>query len=245
MKRKLEICCYTVESAMIAEKAGADRIELCDNYSEGSTTPSQAAIEYCLEKVRIPVNVMVRPRGGDFLYSADEFEIMKRDVRKIKELGANGIVAGCLLFNGEADTDRTRELIGLAGPMEFTFHRAFDMSRDPLKALDDLIDAGVSRILTSGGKNKAFDGIALIRELVLKAGDRTIIMPGSGVNETNITELIEKTNAREFHSSAKIFVNSGMTHLNSAILMGGVNQVDEYRKLSVDPDKIKKMKDLL
>jgi len=241
MKRKLEICCYTVESAILAEQAGADRIELCDNYSEGGTTPSFASIEYCLEKVKIPVNVIVRPRGGDFLYSSDEFEIVKRDVKKIKEMGASGIVAGFLKANGEIDVEKTKALVGIAHPLEFTFHRAFDMCADPLKALEELAEIGVNRVLTSGGKNKAIDGVELISELVKKAGDRLIIMPGSGINVRNISELVEKTNAREFHSSARKFVKSEMEYLNAETFMGGVLEANEYLKISVDKDIIKKM----
>ncbi|MCB0284350.1 MAG: copper homeostasis protein CutC [Calditrichaeota bacterium] len=245
MKRKLEICCYTAESASVAAKAGADRIELCDNYNEGGTTPSFGTIACCLEKVQIPVNVIVRPRGGDFLYTDNEFEIVKRDVLKIKELGANGIVAGFLKANGEIDLQKTKVIVELAYPLEFTFHRAFDMCNDPLKALDDLIRIGVTRILTSGAKNKAMDGIELICDLVGRAEDKIIIMPGSGVDEKNLAEIIKKTQAFEFHSSAKTFEKSRMSFINTDIYMGGVKKIDESLKVTVDSEKVKKMAAIL
>jgi len=245
MKRKLEICCYTAESAIIAEKAGADRIELCDNHNEGGTTPSFASIEYCLEKVKIPVNVIVRPRGGDFLYSSYEFEIIKRDVRNIKKLGANGIVIGFLKSNGEIDKDKTKELLELAYPMEITFHRAFDMCKNPFVATEELIEMGVNRILTSGAKNKAIDGTELIYELIKVSKNRIIIMPGSGVNENNLIELVKKTNANEIHCSAKLFDKSRMDFINSIISMGDAKSNDEYLKISVDKNKIVRMVKIL
>jgi copper homeostasis protein len=245
MKRKLEICCYSVESAITAEKAGAERIELCDNYSEGGTTPSYAAIQISVEKLKIPVNVIVRPRGGDFLYSDVEYETIKQDVLAIKKLKANGIVIGFLKANGEIDLGKTREIMDLAKPMEVTFHRAFDMCKDPLKALGQLKEIGITRILTSGAKNKAPEGIGLLTELVDKAGNEIIIMPGSGVNSNTIDELIRKTKALEFHTSAKTFENSKMDYFNKDISMGGVESIDEFSKVAVDSVEVKKMVGIL
>jgi copper homeostasis protein len=245
MKRKLEICCYSVESAITAEKVGADRIELCDNYSEGGTTPSYAAIQISVEKLKIPVNVIVRPRGGDFLYSDVEYETIKQDVLAIKKLKANGIVIGFLKANGEIDLGKTREIMDLAKPMEVTFHRAFDMCKDPLKALGQLKEIGITRILTSGAKNRAPDGIDLLTELVDKAGNEIIIMPGSGVNSNTIGKLIRKSKALEFHSSAKTFENSKMDYFNKDISMGGVESVDEFSKVAVDPAEVRKMVGIL
>ncbi|MBI9073515.1 MAG: copper homeostasis protein CutC [Melioribacteraceae bacterium] len=245
MTKKLEICCYTVESAIEAEKAGADRIELCDNYSEGGTTPSYGAIKYCTEKLSIPVNVIVRPRGGDFLYSHEEFKIIKHDVELIKELGANGVVIGFLQSDGEIDLDSTREIVELAYPVEVTFHRAFDMCKDPLAALEQLKDLGIKRILTSGAKNRALDGADLLSKLVRKAEDKIIIMPGSGVNENNLSGLIEKTGAKEFHSSAKTFKSSQMEYFNNDIYMGGNSDIDEFKTIFADAGKIKKMAAIL
>ena len=203
MKLKLEICCYSLGSAIIAEQAGADKIELCDNYSEGGTTPSYATIKKTVKNLAIPVNIIVRPRGGDFLYSEAEYEIIKEDVKIINKLNANGIVIGFLKPNGEINIERTQEIIGLAKPMEVTFHRAFDMCHNPILAMEQLIKLGVTRILTSGARNKAMEGIELITNLVKKSENRIIIMPGSGINETNIEQLALQTGASEFHSSAK------------------------------------------
>jgi len=240
-KQKLEICCYTVESALLAEEAGADRIELCDNFPEGGTTPSFAAIEMAVQKLTIPVNVIVRPRGGDFLYSETEFEIIKRDVAKIAELNVNGIVVGFLNADGTIDTERTATIVEMAKPMEVTFHRAFDMCRDPFQALGQLKSIGIKRILTSGGKNKAAKGLELLAELVKKAGEDIIIMPGSGVNHKNIESILEQTRAVEFHSSAKTFLKSKMRCFNDAIDMGGNGNGDEYSIISVDTEMISKM----
>ncbi len=245
MKRKLEICCYSVESAINAERSGADRIELCDNYLEGGTTPSYATIQYSVEKLNIPVNVIVRPRGGDFLYSDIEYEIIKQDVLAAKKLNANGIVIGFLTSSGEIDIEKTKEIVELAKPLEITFHRAFDMCKDPLKAIDQLKKIGITRILTSGAKNTVIEGINLLAKLVKKAGNEIIIMPGSGVNETNLSELIQKTKAIEYHSSAKTFDNSKMNYFNQDISMGGIDTVNEFSKITVDPEKIKKMIEIL
>jgi len=240
-KQKLEICCYTVESALLAEEAGAGRIELCDNFPEGGTTPSYAAIEMAVQKLTIPVNVIVRPRGGDFLYSETEFEIIKRDVAKIAELGANGIVVGFLKANGTIDTERTAIITEIAKPMEVTFHRAFDMCRNSFQALAQLKKIGIKRVLTSGGKNTAVEGLELLAELVKEAGEDIIIMPGSGVNHNNIETILEQTRAAEFHSSAKIFLKSKMRYFNDAINMGGNGDSDEYSIISVDKKMISKM----
>ncbi len=245
MKRKLEICCYSVESAINAEKFGADRIELCDNYSEGGTTPSYATIQYSVKKLKIPVNVIIRPRGGDFLYSDVEYKIIKQDVLATKELNANGIVIGFLTSFGEIDIEKTKEIIELAKPLEVTFHRAFDMCKDPLKALVQLKNIGITRILTSGAKNTAIEGIDLLTKLVKKAENKIIIMPGSGVNERNMNELIQKTKAIEYHSSAKTFDNSKMNYFNQDISMGGIDTVNEFSKIAIDQGIVKKMVEIL
>jgi len=244
MKRKLEICCYTVESAILAEKAGADRIELCENYLEGGTTPSYGSIKSIIEKLKIPVNVIIRPRGGDFFYSELEFEIIKQDVEIAKQLSVNGVVIGFLTADGNIDIEKTQEIIELARPMEVTFHRAFDRCKEPFVALEQLIDLGIERILTSGQEQTAYEGVNLISELVKRVDNRIVIMPGSGVNDKNITELIEKTKALEFHSSAKTFIGSKMNYSDKAVSMGS-NSIDENQIVSVDIEEIKKMKDIL
>ena len=237
----LEICCYSLESAIKAEKAGANRIELCDNYSEGGTTPSYAAIQKTIRILNIPVNVIVRPRGGDFLYSDTEYEIIREDILQIKKLNANGIVIGFLLPDGEIDVERTKEIVELAYPMEVTFHRAFDMSKDLISSMEILRKIGIKRILTSGGFNTALEGLKMLKKLVDKSDGKIIIMPGSGVNEINLQELMIHTEAIEFHSSAKMFENTGMKYFNKNISMGGVDAVDEYKIISVDENKIRSM----
>jgi len=244
-KMKLEICCYSAESAIRAQQFGADRIELCDNYSEGGTTPSYGSVQLLLEKLNIPVNVMVRPRGGDFLYSEVEYEIMKKDVLTLRELSPNGIVIGFLTPSGDIDLDKTREVVELAHPMEVTFHRAFDMCREPLSALDQLKGVGVKRILTSGAKRTVMEGIDLLSELVRQASDNISVMPGNGVNEATLDELMKKTGAKEYHSAAQTFENSRMNYFNKDVSMGGLESVDEYKKVSVDGDKIRAMVQIL
>ena len=235
---EIEICCYSVESALIAERAGAHRVELCDNYLEGGTTPSHATIKHAVQLLNIPVNVIIRPRGGDFLYTDVEYEIIKNDVLVARELNANGVVVGFLNEEGSIDEQKTKEIVELAQPMEVTFHRAFDMCKDPVVALKQLINTGVKRILTSGQKNNAVEGAGLLAELVTHAGDDIIIMPGSGVNETNIVELMEKTGAIEYHSSAKSFKKSDMKYFHSNVNMGDSTSFDEFRKITVDASKV-------
>ncbi len=241
MNRKLEICCYSVESAILAEQAGADRIELCENFSEGGTTPSYATIKIAVKKLQIPVSVIIRPRGGDFLYSDIEYELVKEDVKISKELGVNSIVVGFLISDGSIDIQKTKEIVDLARPMEVTFHRAFDRCKDPFEALEQLIEIGVKRILTSGQRNKATEGIRLLQQLVEKAQDRIIIIPGSGVNDKNISNLISETKVVEYHSSAKTLMPSRMGFQQKNIHMGS-KEGNENLIISVDTDMIKEMK---
>lgn len=239
--KKLEICCYTADSAVKAEKAGADRIELCENVNEGGTTPSFGTAKYVIEKLKIPVNVIIRPRGGDFLYSHTELEIMEQDIVTMKKLGANGIVLGALTAKAEINIMQTHKLMRLAFPLEVTFHRAFDMCKNHFKALEDLKKLRVKRILTSGGKNTALEGVKLISELTKKANNEITIMPGSGINENNIEKIFRESGANEFHASAKAYIKSEMQYFNSDISMGKNTALDEYKKISVNADSIKKM----
>ncbi|PLX09201.1 MAG: copper homeostasis protein CutC, partial [Marinilabiliales bacterium] len=175
----IEVCCNSLESALNAQQGGAHRVELCSNLYEGGTTPSMGEISLAREKLQIKLNVLIRPRGGDFVYSKDEIEIIKRDILFCKKIGVDGIVIGFLLPDGNIDTKLTKEIVELARPMNVTFHRAYDMCKDPEKALQEIIECGADRLLTSGIKNKAIDGIDNIASLVKMAGDRIIIMPGS------------------------------------------------------------------
>ena len=245
LKRKLEICCFTAESALRAAQAGAHRIELCDNIAEGGTTPSHATIKLVVKQLQIPVNVIVRPRGGDFLYSPAEYHLIKEDIAQIKMLGANGVVTGFLMSNGEIDLERTAEIVGLASPMEVTFHRAFDMCGNLFVALEQLKALGVTRVLTSGGYVNALTGAHTIAKLVLKANDNIIIMPGSGINDKNLGTLILLTQASEYHSSAKTFIEGGMEFKNNNVSMSGKDAPNEFRHISVDSIQIKKMLSIL
>jgi len=210
----LEICAGSLTSAFNARAGGAHRIELCDNLNEGGTTPSAGIIKQAVQRLNIPVFVLIRPRGGDFLYSNEEFSAMKEDVVFCKEHGAKGVVLGILNTDGSVDMHRMRELVALARPMEVTFHRAFDMVENPFKALEDIISLGIERILTSGQAENAILGAGLIQQLNNRANNRIIIMPGSGINENNIEHLIAMTGAVEFHASLRSREDSGMSFKN-------------------------------
>jgi copper homeostasis protein len=232
----LEICADSVESAMAAQRGGADRIELCSSLTEGGLTPSASCIKWLCHELHIGVNVLIRPRGGDFLYSQAEFEIMKQDIVFAKEAGAHGIVSGVLMADGRIDTIRTAELIALTRPLPFTFHRAFDVAADPNQALQDLIGLSVDRLLTSGQAATAPQGAELIADLILKAQGKLIIMPGGGVDEQTIGTLHSRTGAVEFHSSAKGKQPSQMTFRNPAVSMGSPS--DEYTWTTVDAKRV-------
>ncbi len=237
----IEACTTSVASAIEAQKGGAKRVELCDNIYEGGTTPGYGTIKTAREVLTIDLNVMIRPRGQDFCYSDIEFRIMKEDIKMSKQLGADGVVFGILKTDGNIDIERSLELVNLARPMSVTFHRAFDMVPDPIKALEDIISAGADRILTSGHKNKAFDGIELIRELVEKADDRIIIMPGSGINENNITKMKERTGAFEFHLTGWKAIDSPMKFRRDGIYMGSLSQIPEYEMKITDAARFERI----
>ncbi|AUC84677.1 copper homeostasis protein CutC [Polaribacter sp. ALD11] len=198
---KLEICANSYRSAINAEKSGADRIELCSELSVGGITPSYGLLKKVSEEISIPVHVLMRPRSGDFCYSDDEFQIIKNNIKLCKELGFNGIVSGVLNTDNSIDIERTSELIALAKPLYFTFHRAFDCVPNPKKALEILINLKVDRILTSGLQVKAADGIDLLKELQSIAGNQLIILPGSGISIKNV-HLFRAAGFREIHTSA-------------------------------------------
>lgn len=239
MNRQLEINCYSVQSTINAQNGGAQRVELCDNFPEGGTTPSYGTILLAREKLDIQLYVIIRPRGGDFLYSDIEFDIMKKDIEMCKKLGVDGVVIGILNADGTIDKARTRELVELARPMDVTFHRAFDMTRDPYEALDDLLETGVNRVLTSGQERTCIAGKDLIRKLVEKAGDRIIIMPGDGLEEDNIEAFARYTEAREFHCTARTRIKGKMQYRNTKITMGGIPDIPEYDIYQVDEQKVK------
>lgn len=239
----LEVCANSVQSAINAQIAGAKRIELCENLFIGGTTPSYGCIKTTREKVDIAINVLIRPRIGDFLYSDIEFEQIKYDILVTKQLGVNGIVCGILLQNGEVDVERTAELVELSKPLTFTFHRAFDFTPDPNKALEDIIKTGATHILTSGQKNKAADSVDLLCELVKKAANRIVIMPGSGVNAETIKSIVN-TRAKEFHMSGVKDVESKMIYRKENLTLNG-NSLPDYINQISDVESIKKVVEYL
>ena len=233
----LEVCANSVQSAINAQIAGAKRIELCENLFIGGTTPSYGCIKTSRERVDIAINILIRPRIGDFLYSDIEFEQIKNDILVAKQLGVNGIVCGILLPNGEVDTEKTAELVELSKPLTFTFHRAFDFTPDPHKALEDIIKTGATHILTSGQKNKAADSVDLLCELVKKAANRIAIMPGSGINISTIKTLV-KTGAHEFHMSGVTNTESKMIYRKENLTLNG-NSLPDYVNQISDVESIK------
>lgn len=237
----IEACVTSVQSAINAREGGALRVELCDNLIEGGTTPGPGTIKLARERLSIGLFVMIRPRGGDFCYSDLEFEIMKEDILAAKKLGADGVVSGILLPDGHIDIERMGVLKELAGDMEFTCHRAFDMTADKFKAMEAMIKLGFDRILTSGGKNKAPEGKDLIRRLIDLANGRIVIMPGSGINEETIVDVRDHTGAKEFHVTGRSLYPGKMVFRNPDISMGDNNQVPEYEQWITDPERIKQI----
>lgn len=210
----LEICVFNVATAIAAANAGADRLELCENYANGGTTPSYGYLKTIREKINIPVFPMIRPRGGDYFHTADEIDIIRKDILLCKELGFDGVVFGLLNRDGTIDKDNTAKLVDTAYPMEVTFHRAFDRCKLPYESLEVLIECGCNRVLTSGQMPKVMDGINMVKQLVKLANNRIIILPGSGLNSSNVVTIIQETGVTEVHTSARIRVPSTILFRN-------------------------------
>ena len=246
MTVQIEICIGSVQSAVNAQAGGAHRVELCDNLGEGGTTPSLGMVEIVRKHLDIGVMVMIRPRGGDFLYSDDEFEIMKLNLKKLHGMGVDGVVFGCLDSKGTVDIERTAELVELAKtggrPMSVTFHRAFDMTRDPFEALEALLALGVDRVLTSGQAQSAMLGADLIRQLQTTAGDRLIVLPAVGINATNGSEIIEKTGVKELHLGGAVRkrVRSQMAYQNRLVQMGADGR-SEFDRLETSAERVREV----
>lgn len=240
-KYKLEICANSVESCIEAQKGGAYRVELCAGIPEGGTTPSYGEINLARELLDIKLYAIIRPRGGDFMYTDLEHRIMLKDIEIAGKLGIDGVVFGCLTPDGAVDMVRNRELMEAAKGMGVTFHRAFDMCKDPFESLERIIDLGCERILTSGQQPKAEQGISLIKELITKANKRIIIMPGSGVNESNIARIASETGATELHLSAREAKASEMIYRNPNLKMGGTEVIiNEYEKQVTSAERVRK-----
>ena len=242
---KLEICIDSVESAVASEQGGAQRVELCGSLIEGGTTPTAGMIGETRERIGIGLQVMIRPRGGDFLFTEAEHAVMRREVKVAKDLGADGIVIGCLNSDGTVDIEHSKALIELARPLNVTFHRAFDMTRDPYEALDTLIELGVDRILTSGQEPTVLEGADLIASLRAKAGDNIIILPGGGVTERNLAKIIKLTGVSEIHIGTRQPVDSGMHFRNERVYMGGELRPPEYSRLVAASSDVSALRKLL
>lgn len=229
-----EVCVEGAGGARAAEEGGAHRVELCAGLVEGGTTPSLGTITQSLELVSIPIVVLLRPRGGDFCYDDLEMGVMTRDVRQVRELGAFGIATGVLTREGEVDVPAMDRIMEEAGDLSVTFHRAFDMTRDPRQTLETLAGLGVDRILTSGQERSVPEGISLIRELSTVAGDRISVMPGGGIREENVQEIIRTTGVNELHFAAFSHLESPMNHRNPRPLMGSERVPGEYERWTTD-----------
>lgn len=241
MKYIIEIATSDFATTKSAVEGGADRIELCANLAEGGTTPSFGTIKQCRESFGVSLFPIIRPRGGDFLYTKDEYEIMLQDVKLCKQLGCDGVVIGLLNMDGTIDIVRTAQLIEAAYPLGVTFHRAFDRCKEPFQVLEQLIEIGCERILTSGQQPSVVDGVDLVAELNKVADDRIIIMPGSGVRKENIKMLAEKTGCTEFHSSLRGKERSKMEFVHPAF----EDSAESYMNNAINASEVKGLRDVL
>jgi len=245
MGRIIEICANSAQSCVEAEAGGARRVELCAAIPEGGATPSYGEIRTAQALTSsIDINVIIRPRGGDFLYTQAEVRSMLYDIEMVKQLGVHGVVFGCLTKEGDLDTGLMKRLMEASKPLSVTCHRAFDMCRDPFRALEQLIDLGCDRILTSGQQSDAVRGIPLIRRLVEQSAGRIIIMPGCGIREDNIARIEAETGATEFHASARSVLYSRMEYRNTNIPMGGNTVASEFETVQTDRLKVAALIDL-
>lgn len=235
---QLEVIAFTIESCITAQQAGAHRIELCDNPGEGGTTPSAGMISRARDLSSILLYPIIRPRGGDFLYSEEEFKIMMHDVKLCNAIGTDGVVIGMLNADGSVDKERVKRLVEAAYPMGVTFHRAFDRVKDPVQSLEDVIECGCERILTSGLRPGVTEGMEHLRQLVEWADDRIIIMPGSGLRSSNLEQIARITGAKEFHSSARTNLPSAMEYINAGMQ-------EELLQTALDGNEVRNMRNIL
>jgi copper homeostasis protein len=236
-----EACVDSVDAAAAAQEGGADRVELCADLLEGGCTPSAGVVRLARERLNIGLHVMIRPRGGDFCYSENEFQAMEMDVDFARESGADGVVVGVLREDGAVDAERTGELVRRARPMAVTFHRAFDMTRDPFAALETLAALGIERVLTSGQEATAFEGADLIADLVARGAGRIIVMPGGGITERNAAKILQRTGAREVHAAVISSTDGRMRFRNTRCHMGGELRPPEFEISVTDPRGIRRL----
>ena len=237
----IEVCVEGVDGLVAAQEGGADRVELCASLLEGGLTPSMGVIRAALTSATISIHVIVRPRGGDFLYTGLEFDSMVADVEACRELGIAGVVFGCLTADGHIDADRMRILVETARPMSVTCHRAFDMTRDVEEAIEALIACGIDRVLTSGQRDKAVDGIEMLRQTVQIAGERIIVMGCGGLDASNIAEVRRRAGLSEMHFAALATRPSAMTFRNEHVGMGGAGHAHEYESIVTDSDAVREI----
>ena len=238
---KLEVCCDSLDSVQAAVCGGASRIELCSALTEGGLTPSVGMVREALRISSVPINVLIRPRGGDFLYSHAEWRAMQEDVAAMRDLGVHGVVIGGLLADGRIDEEHTAQLVEQAGSLSVTFHRALDMSSDPEAGIASLCEMGVHRLLTSGMAATALEGVARISQWQQQFGERLILMPGCGVNSKNVAEIVRRTGATEVHASAKQLVQSGMLFRRDDVKMGSADR-DEFARYVTDESEVRKIR---
>lgn len=230
-KYQFEVCANSVESCLAAQTGGANRVELCAGIPEGGTTPSYGEISMAREILDTTrLHVIIRPRGGDFLYSPIEVKTMLKDIEIARKLGVDGVVFGCLTANGEIDSTAMQELMLASEGLSVTFHRAFDVCCNPKEALEQIIELGCNRILTSGQQATAEQGIPLLKELQEQAAGRIILLAGCGVNENNIARIAQETGIQEFHFSARESIISEMEYKNESVSMGGTVHINEYER---------------
>ncbi|HHH50479.1 MAG TPA: copper homeostasis protein CutC [Saprospiraceae bacterium] len=239
-----EVCANSLRSAIIAQQCGAQRIELCQNLMVGGTTPSAATIQLCRDKLDIDIFVLLRPRAGDFVYSELEMEIILKNIAFCKKIGVDGIVIGVLQNDGSIDTEKTKAFVAAAGDMNITFHRAFDYVPNPLESLEQLIQLKVNRILTSGQQHTAIEGKALIAKLVMQANDKISILAGSGINIDNVEELIQTTQVKEIHLSAKSLLKSTAKY-RSSFLLNNSATIPEHDYFLTDEGKLRRVLELV
>lgn len=239
-----EVCVEGIQGARAAWDGAAHRIELCAGLVEGGTTPSNGTVEIVLDLLEIPTVVLVRPRGGDFLYDEMEMDVIIADVRRIRRMGAFGIATGVLRADGTVDGECMARIRDAAGPMSLTFHRAFDMVRDPLEAMEALEGIGVDRVLTSGRRASVMDALPQLRDLVRATGEGLSVMPGGGIRPENIREVVEETGAREVHFTAMDRWDSPMLFRNPAPRMGSDTVPGEFERIGTSAEQVKRMVEL-
>ena len=240
-KHKVEVCVEGIDGFLAAQSGGADRVELCASLVEGGITPSLGTVKAALALARIPSHVIVRPRGGDFLYSSHEFETMLEDVAVLRDLGVAGVVVGCLTADGKIDEARMTALVAAARPLSVTCHRAFDMTRDIGEAVEALVRCGVDRVLTSGQRDTAIEGLQNLRETVAAAADRLAVMVCGDLDETNISRVLRESAAPEAHFAAPATLPSAMRYRNPHVGMGGAPVEREYQLTVTDPDAVRRI----